>query len=304
MTYGLASSIANDPIEKKPLYHFYPGSYVLSFGTYGCNLRCRHCQNYDISQTAPGDESGFRALFTKTLTSQEPTELARKRGSSGLAWTYNEPTVWFEFNYDASKIAKEHGLYTVYVTNGYINAEPLRKLAPYLDAMNIDIKAITDKFYREVSRAKLQPVLDTAILAKELGIHVETTYLIIPGYNDSVTEFRKFCKWVVENLGKSTPTHFSRFHPDYQMRDVPATPVETMATAYKIAQESGLEFPFLGNIYYENTGNTFCPHCNKLLIERSWMSTEKNFVKAIKTGGGECTYCGYTIYGRFSTHGA
>ena len=205
--YGTCSSIAADPIEKKPLYHFHPGTNLLSLGTIGCNFKCLHCQNYSIS-TADENYSPLR-----DLSPEETVEIAKQNNCSGIAYTYNEPTIWHEFTYDSARLAKKAGLYTCYVTNGFITSEPLKELSDVLDAMNIDVKAFTDDFYKKVCKARLEPVLETCELAKKLGIHIELTYLVIPGYNDSIDEIKDFCNWILKKLNKKTPVHFSRFHP-------------------------------------------------------------------------------------------
>lgn len=267
LIYGLASSVHPDPIEKKPLYHFHPGSNVLSFGTVGCNFKCAHCQNYTISQSDLDDG------YLRHLELEEIISKAERFNCQGISWTYNEPTIWYEFTYDGCKTAKENGLYTCYVTNGYIMEEPLREISKYLDAMNIDVKAFRNEFYLKICKAELEPVLETAKLAREFGIFIELTYLIIPRHNDSDDEIRGFCKWVVKELGEEVPCHFSRFHPDYRMMGVPPTPMETMMKAYEIGKGSGLRYVYLGNVPHGNYENTYCPNCNALLIERFGYST-------------------------------
>ena len=284
LIYGSCSSIAADPIEKKPLYHFHPGSNALSLGTVGCNFKCLHCQNASISRATP-DFS-----YMQEINPDKVVELAKKRGCEGIAWTYNEPTIWHEFSFDSSKLAKKVGLYTVYVSNGYIQEEPLREISPYLDAINVDIKAFTDDFYKKVCKARLEPVLKTCMLAKELGIHLEVTYLVIPGYNDSVDEIKQFCSWVVEQLGKNTPVHFSRFHPDHQMTDVPRTPMETMFKAYEIACDSGVLYTYLGNVPHGDYENTICPKCGNICIGRHGYSINLDGFK-----DGKCVKCGTNI---------
>ena len=281
LIYGSASSIAADPIEKKPLYHFYPGSCALSFGTVGCNLSCRHCQNYSISMARPED------FPLHELSPEEPADLAKDRGCRGIAWTYNEPTIWHEFTVDASKIAKKRGLYVVYVSNGYINEDPFREIGEYLDAINIDIKSFNDRFYREITGGHLQPVLDTCKLAKEMGIHLEITYLIIPDLNDSMDDIEKFCTWVYEELGYNVPVHFTRFYPHYKMKDRIPTPLETLKKAYDLARKKGLQYVYLGNVSPGDYDNTYCPKCGALLIERYGFSSE---IKNLKEG--KCTVCG------------
>ena len=281
LIYGLATSITPDPIEKKPLYHFHPGTYALSYGTVGCNLKCQHCQNFGISQAK------IESMHLKKVRVDDVVNNARRLKCQGIAWTYNEPTIWYEFTYDASKIAKKMGLYTCYVTNGFIEPEPLEKINPYLDAMNIDVKSFSEDFYKRTCKAKLEPVLRTCELAKKLRIHIELTYLIIPGQNDSEKEISKFCSWIADSLDTKTPVHFSRFHPDYNMRDSIATPMSTLGKAYEIAQKEGLEYIYLGNVPHGDYENTVCPSCSELLIERIGFSTRQYLLK-----DGKCPKCG------------
>ncbi|MEW5760439.1 MAG: AmmeMemoRadiSam system radical SAM enzyme [Candidatus Thermoplasmatota archaeon] len=284
LIYGLATSINPDPIEKKPLYHFYPGSYVFSLGTVGCNFKCLHCQNYEISQAEIND------VYTRTIAPENLPKMAKETGCAGIAWTYNEPTIWYEYSYEGAKIAKENDLYTVYVTNGFIMPEPLKEISKYLDAMNIDVKAFTEDFYRKISKGKLENVLETCKYAKELGIYIELTYLIIPTLNDNDEELRKFCKWVVDELGKEVPTHFSRFHPDNKLRNLPPTPMQTLEKAYNIAIETGIEYVYIGNVPHGNYENTYCPKCKALLIERYGFTARKIGLK-----NGNCKKCGNKI---------
>jgi len=190
MIYGSASSLGSDPIEKKPLYHFYPGTYAFSMGTVGCNFKCIYCQNYSISTA----NSSF--TYIREITPQQVVKSAREYGCQGVSYTYNEPTIWHEFTLESAKLVKKEGIYTCYVTNGFINEEPLKELSKYLDAMNIDVKSFSDDFYKKMCKAKLQPVLNTCEIAKELGIHIELTYLVIPTYNDSISEIENFCNWI------------------------------------------------------------------------------------------------------------
>jgi pyruvate formate lyase activating enzyme len=284
LIYGSCSSMAADPIEKKPLYHFYPGTNVFSLGTVGCNFKCKHCQNSSISAAMP-DYSHLR-----NVAPDQTIELAREQTCQGIAWTYNEPTIWHEFSFDSAKLAKKADLYTVYVSNGYINEDPLREISPFLDAINVDVKAFDDDFYKKVCKARLDPVLKTCELARELGIHLEITYLVIPNYNDSADEIRKFCRWVVDKLGSSTPVHFSRFHPDYRMTDVPITPIEILLRIYDIAKETGIFYPYLGNAPPEEYENTICPRCGSSCIERCGYSVTLNGIE-----DGKCTKCGTSI---------
>jgi pyruvate formate lyase activating enzyme len=285
LSYEKPAAIAVDPIEKKPLFHFHPGTSVLSFGGVGCNFRCLHCQNWDISQ------AGLSFPYLKRVPVEDIPGLVKKRRSKGVAWTYNEPTIWYEYTYDASKLVKKEGMYSVYVTNGYMEEEPMKELRKYVDAMNIDVKAFTEEFYRKIVGAKLQPVLDHVVAAKELGYHVELTYLIIPGKNDNLDEIKSFSEWVANEVGVETPVHFSRFHPDYKMTNVRPTPYRTMMDAYETAKEAGLDYVYLGNMVTDKE-NTYCPKCGELLVERQGFGITKYHIK-----NGKCPKCGHTIHG-------
>ena len=284
MTYGKISAEAVDPIEKKPLFHYLPGTMSYSLGSIGCNFHCEHCQNWHISRAE---------LDTAMLRSLEPAEGVKRAiagGSASISWTYNEPTIWHEYTLAMGTLAKAKGLGTVYVTNGYITEEALRELAPMLGAFRVDLKAFTDNFYKKICGAKLQPVLDSAQLAKELGMHVETVTLVIPGLNDSMEEQEALIRWVIEHLGPDTPMHFSAFHPDYRMLNRGATPVATLEKIYKKAKELGLRFPYLGNVPRNSCENTICPHCNATLIEREGFSS-----RFVALEGRQCTNCGEKI---------
>jgi pyruvate formate lyase activating enzyme len=221
---------------------------------------------------------------------EDAVAMAKEQECRGISWTYNEPTIWHEYTFDTAQLAKKAGLYTVYVTNGYITEEPLREIAPYLDAMNIDVKAFNEKFYRTICKAKLKPVLATCERAKELGIHIEVTYLVIPGYNDSLDEVRDFCRWAVEKLGNDTPVHFSRFHPDYRMLNVPATPLDSLLKIYDIAKEEGIVFVYLGNVPHGEYENTRCLRCGNVCVERLGFTARVTGVR-----NGSCTRCGNKI---------
>ena len=259
MGYGKLSSVAIDPIEEKPLFHFYPNSSVLSIATGGCNFRCKYCQNWQISQKAP-DEIPYREM-----NPEEIVGLALRYNCEGISYTYTEPTIFYEIMYDTTIRAKKFDLYNVMVTNGYIEEEPLKKLP--IDAMNIDVKG-NAKFYKEVCQGKLDPVLKTCVLAKKLGIHVEITNLIIPKYNDNKDDILYIIEFVKEKLGKETPLHFTRFHPDYLMMDVPSTPVEALEMARNMALEEGLKYVYIGNVPGHEGEHTYCPNCGSLLIRR------------------------------------
>jgi len=284
LIYGSCSSMASDPIEKKPLYHFHPGTNAFSMGTVGCNFKCSHCQNYSISTA----DSQFS--YMKEITPEQVVNLVKQYNCQGVSYTYNEPTIWHEFCYDSAKLVKKAGLYTCYVTNGYISEDPLRELSPVLDAMNIDIKAFKNNFYKKICKARLEPVLDTCILAKELDIHIELTYLVIPTLNDSLDEIRDFCRWVVDKLDKNTPVHFSRFHPDHDMTNISITPMDTLLKIYNIAKETGISYPYLGNVsqgYYENT---VCLKCGSVCIERRGYSINLDGFE-----DGKCKKCGNVL---------
>jgi pyruvate formate lyase activating enzyme len=285
LNYGLASSVAADPIEKKPLYHFYPGTLVFSLGTVSCNFRCLHCQNYTISQTPLEEAKDYLVEYLP----EKAVSLARSYACQGIAWTYNEPTIWFEYTLDSAKLAKKQGLYTVYVTNGYFTAEALELIAPYLDAANIDVKAFEEEFYHEVPRARLAPVLESVERCSKRGIHVELTYLVIPGKNDRREEFEAFVDWVA-GISRDIPVHFTRFHPDYLMLSSPATPVETLEEARRIGLEK-LRYVYTGNVAGHEGENTYCYNCGELLIKRQGFSIQRPAL----TRDNRCPSCGAKI---------
>jgi pyruvate formate lyase activating enzyme len=284
LIYGLCSSVHEDPIEKKPLYHFYPSSTVLSLGSVGCNFNCDHCQNHEISRAKPED------IHLREISPDLAVELAKKHGCRGIAWTYNEPSIWHEYSYDTAKLAKKNKLYTVYVSNGYINEEPLKEISSYLDAINIDVKAFNDNFYKKICKAGLEPVINICELAKNFGIHVEITYLVIPEKNDSVLEIEKFCTWVVEKLGKDTPLHFSRFHPDYKMNNVQPTPLEALIRIYDQAKNLGILYPYIGNVPHGEYEATKCPSCGNIIIERYGFASN-----IVGLNDGKCNVCNRII---------
>ncbi len=283
LIYSSCSSAAVDPIEKKPLFHFYPGSMVYSIATVGCNMKCLHCQNYSISQVSPEE------AFLIEISPEDAVREALKR-SRGIAFTYNEPTIWWEYAYDVSRLAKKNGLYTVFVTNGYINEEPLKEISKYLDAANVDIKSMDDEFYRKITRARLEPVLNAARLYKEMGVHLELTYLIIPTKNDDEKQIQKFINWVLDEFGDEQVIHFTAFYPTYKMLDVPPTPLKKLLNAYNIAKENELKFVYLGNVPHGEYENTYCPKCGNLLIERHGFSS-----KIVGIENGKCNKCGYKV---------
>jgi len=236
--YSRVSSQGMDPIEKKPLYHFYPGSLILSLGTIGCNFACPFCQNWQISQE--------HNVPTQNMSPSEAVEKALERSSVGIAYTYSEPMIWYEYVMDTAKLAKEKGLKNVLVTNGYINEKPLKELLPFIDAMNIDLKAFDEKFYKEICKGDLGTVLKTIKIAST-SCHIEITNLVIPGFNDTTKHFENLVNWIKENIGADIPLHFSRYFPHYKMKTSSATPIETLEQAYEIAKRK-LRYVYLGNI--------------------------------------------------------
>jgi len=286
VVYGFPCSIHVDPMEKKPLFHFFPGSQILSLTTVGCNLHCRFCQNWEISQANPEDAPAAACPPDKLVT------LTRQYSCPSIAYTYTDPVVYYEYAYDCAAMARANGIRNVLVTAGYINPEPWRKLLKVTDAANIDLKGITEEFYRDVCSATLQPVLDALILAKVEGIELEITNLLVPTLNDQPERIRQLVKWIRANLGSDTPLHFSRFFPRYQMQNLPPTSPQTLDTARSIALDEGLKYVYIGNIASNEGQNTYCPGCSKLLIERSGFTIQQNHIR-----NGKCPNCNQSIYG-------
>ncbi len=288
LVYAKPVSVAIDPIEKKPLYHFFPGSSALSIGTLGCNLHCLNCQNYDISQSK-ADEFIRREVQPKELI-----ETAIKNNCKSISYTYNEPTIFYEYVLETAKLARKKGIKNTMVTNGYINKEPLKELYPLIDAANIDLKSLDEDFYKRICGVRLKPVLEAIKEIKKIGTWIELTNLIIPGHNDKKEQIEKLVKWVKENVGIKTPLHFSAFYPTYKMLDAERTPPQTLLKAKEIAKKHGLKYIYLGNTSLQDSGNTYCPKCNKLLIERGWFEVYKNNIK-----NNSCPYCNEKIDGVF-----
>ena len=286
LVYSRPCSLAVDPIEKKPLYHFLPGSSSLSIATAGCNLRCGHCQNYEISQCFPDK---VRSLKIK------PEEVVKKVKDEKLkiiSYTYTEPTIFYEYMIDIAKLAKEKKIKNTTVTNGFINPEPLNELCKYLDASNIDLKSIDDEFYRRVCGGRLEPVLEAIKIMKEKGVWTEITNLIIPGLNDSSRDIEKLVDWIRKNLGYDVPLHFTAFYPTYKLINLPRTSIETLRRARKIALGNGLKYVYTGNLPDEEGNNTYCPNCKKAVIKRSMFSVIENNLKK-----GRCSNCHEKIAG-------
>jgi pyruvate formate lyase activating enzyme len=286
VVYGFACSVNIDPVEKKPFFHFLPGSKTLSFATVGCNLHCKNCQNWEISQANPEDSE---AAFCPP---EKLVELTKSNGCPSLSYTYTDPVIFYEYTYDTAKLAREAELRNLLITAGYINEEPWKQLLKYVDAARIDLKSISDDFYREVCSATLKPVQDAMVAAKASGVHLEVINLIIPTLNDKPEQIRSLARWVRSNLGGETPLHFSRFFPQYKMRHLPPTSLETLDTAREIAISEGLDYVYIGNIVSQTGQNTYCPRCKELLIERSGYTILKNQLK-----DGCCPACGTKIYG-------
>ncbi|UCF43275.1 MAG: AmmeMemoRadiSam system radical SAM enzyme [Planctomycetota bacterium] len=286
VVYGHPCSVHVDPMEKKPLFHFLPGTDIVSIATVGCNLHCRNCQNWEISQANPEDSPAH------ILSPERLVDLTIKQNCPSLAYTYTDPIVFYEYTYDTAKLARGAGIRNVLVTAGYINEEPWKRLLEYVDAANIDLKGMTEDFYREVCSGTLKPVQDALVAAKARGILVEVTNLIIPTLNDEPEQIRELCRWVKSNLGGETPLHFSRFFPRYKMRHLPATSPRTLDTAREIAMSEGLDYVYIGNIQSKAGQNTCCPACKRLLIERSGYTILQNRLKE-----GSCPDCGREIYG-------
>lgn len=273
LVYGKVSSQHVDPIEKKPFFHVLPGQNAYSIATTGCNLSCLYCQNFEISQVFPED------VQSKDMTAEEVVDDALKSKSPIIAFTYNEPTIFYEYMYDIAKLAKENGLKTVVVSSGYINQEPLKELLPYIDAYKIDLKAFKEDFYQKFTNGHLEPVLETMKTIKASGVWLEIVNLLIPGENDSEQEIREMAKWIKENLGDDVPLHFSRFYPMYKLQNLPATPEETVIKARKIAMEEGLKYVYVGNISYPEGEDTYCPKSGQIAIERQGYLVVSNNLK-------------------------
>ena len=286
MGYSRPCSVAVDPIEKKPFFHFLPGTMAFSIASAGCSLRCKFCQNWQISQFSPEQTKNYY------LTPAQVVEYAIKYKCPSIAYTYSEPVNFYEYMLDTAKIAKEKGIKNVVHTAGFINPEPLEKLCKYLDAVNVDLKGFNEEYYRNVCGANLQTVLNSLKILKKHNIWIEITNLILPGYNDKEDEIRRMCEWIKNNLGENTPVHFSRFQPMYLMRHLPPTPVSTLEKAVKIAKEVGLKYVYIGNVPGSSYENTYCPRCGKILIRRIAFTVLENNIK-----NGRCKFCGEKIPG-------
>jgi pyruvate formate lyase activating enzyme len=289
-TYGRSSGFCVDPVEKKPLNHFYPGSSAFSFGTAGCNLACKFCQNWDISKSRDMDK------LMEQATPEAIAQEAKKRGSKSVAFTYNDPVVFFEYALDAAEACHAHGLQTIAVSAGYMHDAPRREFYARMDAANIDLKGFHDGFYFKLCGGHLQPVLDTlAYIHHDTSCWLEITTLLIPGHNDSDAEIKALSEWIAKELGPDVPLHFSAFRPDWKMMDVPPTPSATLTRARRIALDAGLHYVYTGNVHDSEGGTTYCPKCHHATIVRDWYDIGHYDL----TPGGACPECGTKIAGRF-----
>ncbi|MBI2853378.1 MAG: AmmeMemoRadiSam system radical SAM enzyme [Chloroflexi bacterium] len=293
LNYDSVSSFAVDPIEKKPLFHFFPDTRVFSMGSWGCNFHCRHCQNWEISCVEePSDP--FRP--SRHITPEQAIALTRERGCPSIAWTYNEPTIWFEYTLDCARLARSAGLYTVYVTNGYMTPEALDLIGPYLDAWRVDVKGFSGELYRGLAKVPhWQGILEVAERArKKWNMHVEVVTNIIPTLNDDEKQLAGIAGWIRDSLGVLTPWHVTRFYPQYQMLDLPATPVSTLERAIKIGKKAGLRFIYVGNVPGSGE-DTICYNCGNLIISRTGYVT-----RIVGLKGAICKYCGADLNMRIS----
>ena len=292
-TYGRSSGFCIDPVEKKPLNHFYPGTSILSFGTAGCNLACKFCQNWDISKSREMDTLADEA---------SPEAIARaaaERGCRSIAFTYTDPVIFAEYAMDVADACREQGIQAVAVTAGYIHERARREFYAKMDAANVDLKGFTDEFYIKLCGARLKPVLETLVYLKhETDVWFEITTLLIPGKNDSSEEMRAECQWIMRELGPDVPVHFTAFHPDYKLTDIARTPPATLTRARSIALDEGLHYIYTGNVHDTEGGTTYCPGCRAPLIVRDWYRIEQQRV----TAEGRCPDCGHAIPGRFETY--
>lgn len=286
LVYAYPVALHIDPIEKKPVYHLLPGSGAFSLATAGCNLRCKFCQNWTISQVYPEEIKG------QTLTPQDIVKQAKESGCRSIAYTYTEPIIFYEYVHETASLARQNSLYNVLVSAGYINREPLKELAPLFDIIKIDLKGFNPHFYRQIVGGELKYVLDTLVTIRESGVLTEVVNLVVPTLNDNPEEIRAMCRWLKTNLGADTPLFFSRFTPQYRLSNLPPTPLLTLERARETALEEGLNFVYLGNVPGHPGENTYCPECHKLLIHRYGYAVLEYHLQ-----NNRCAYCGRTIPG-------
>jgi pyruvate formate lyase activating enzyme len=275
-----------DPIEKKPFFHFLPGSQAFSIATAGCNVNCKMCQNWEISQVRPEQ---VRSTY---VPPRQLADVAGQYKCASIAYTYSEPVIFYEYMADAADAGHQAGVKSVVVTGGYIQAEPLKKLCPRVDAIKVDLKAYSEKFYKEVVNAELKPILEALITLRKQNMWTEIVYLVVPTLNDGEQEFKGLARWVMSELGPDVPLHFSRFHPEYLLKNLPPTPLETLERAKAIADAEGLHYVYLGNVPGHPAENTYCPKCRRVVVERTGFS-----VGGVHIKNGKCQYCGQIIPG-------
>ncbi|MGR3218251.1 MAG: AmmeMemoRadiSam system radical SAM enzyme [Candidatus Anammoxibacter sp.] len=288
VAYGNPCAVHIDPVEKKPLFHFLPSTSILSVATAGCNLRCLNCQNWEISQSRPGDTRNFDLMPENLAVS------TKTRNIPSIAYTYSDPVIFYEYVIDSARIAKRLGIKNVLVTAGYVNEDPLREICKVVDAANVDLKSFNNGFYKKVSKATLSPVLNCLKVMREEGVWIEVTRLIIPTLSDDLDDIKRMCEWMVRELGEYTPLHLSRFHPSYKLKMLYPTPVETLVRASEVARNAGLQFVYVGNIPGHNSEDTICPRCKETIINREGYHIHKNGLN-----DGRCK-CGEEIPGVWS----
>jgi pyruvate formate lyase activating enzyme len=286
IAYGNPCAIHIDPIEKKPLFNFLPGSRSYSIATAGCNLACLYCQNWEISQTSPHETRNY------DLMPQRVVDEAIKSKCASIAYTYSEPITFYEYTYDTSRIARNKGIKNIMVSAGYINEKPLRELARYIDAANIDLKSFSEDIYMKLNGGSLQPILNTLKILKEMNVWLEITNLVVPSWTDDLNMIEQMCKWLVANGFSNSPLHFSRFHPQYKLTQLPATPVNTLVKCREIAQKAGLKYIYIGNVPGLQAENTICPKCGKTVVERKGFTIVSNNIVNAK-----CKFCNEAISG-------
>jgi pyruvate formate lyase activating enzyme len=289
LVYNNICSANVDPIEKKPFFHFLPGTSAFSIATAGCNLNCKFCQNWQISQFRPEQIKNFR------MTPRDIASTAVQYDCRSIAYTYSEPTIFYEYMKDCAIEGNNDDISSVMVTAGYIEKEPLLKLLPHLAAVKIDLKSFREKYYDEICSGELKPVLDSLVTIKESEKWLEIVYLMVPTLNDEPAEIRELCDWIIRELGPDVPVHFTRFHPQYLLKDLPPTPVKSLETAYKIARDKGLNYPYVGNVYGHSGEDTYCPNCGEAIVERSGFR-----IDSMEIENGACKKCGQAIPGVWS----
>ncbi len=289
LVYGLPCAVNIDPIEKKPLFHYYPGTNAFSLATAGCNVNCKCCQNWEISQSRPEQTTNIK------LPPKDVVATCRERNVPHIAYTYSEPVIFFEYMYDTAELGRKHGLKSVMITGGYIEKDPLSEILTQLDAIKVDLKAIRPEYYRDYVDGELKPVLDNLVHIRQAGMWLELVYLVIPTLNDTDAEFKELAQWIKTNLGTDVPIHFSRFHPQYLLKNLPMTPEETLQRAHDICKAEGLEYVYLGNLPGHPAESTYCPQCGAVLIERHGYRV---IIRELE--GNKCAACGREIPGRFN----